>query len=187
MHLESYSSSSSFEDRSPALFIAIRTFSSPCDLRLVGEAFRFAMQLGGDDAELLKRPTGQSYNPRPARIASILLSEVAVKDPRVLAIAMLATTTKSSNKEAFSEDLQVFLNEAEVAIRQYPECDHFEANYIFEALLLDSWRQLHRRDVASTELAELQAKTKLLAARNDSRLAQLVLAAQERYLRRKAP
>jgi hypothetical protein len=55
------------------------------------EAFRFAMEEGGADELDFTREEGASFNPRPARLAHILIHDGEVRDPAVIVEAILAS------------------------------------------------------------------------------------------------
>lgn len=61
------------------------------DLQLVDSAFEFSLGFGGERELDFNRAPGVSFNPRPARIALILLNDAGLNDASTVAAAIVAT------------------------------------------------------------------------------------------------
>ena len=88
------------------------------DLVAFGLALEVAMQYGGAVELDFERPEGASYNPRPARVALILIKDAGIKKPSVIAAALLAsldvdTFCKTDLSNKFEKDI------IELASRSY--------------------------------------------------------------------
>ncbi|MCO6432363.1 MAG: hypothetical protein J5J00_16030 [Deltaproteobacteria bacterium] len=59
---------------SPSLWGKLRRTFRPAEVSIVAAAFDFAVQHGALDERNIERPSEASFNPRPARVAEIVLS-----------------------------------------------------------------------------------------------------------------
>lgn len=73
---------------SPHLSVVLERRSN--SWHVLSESFRVAMEQGGRLEPDFEREAEASFNPRPARIALILLNDARVEDEQVLAAAVLA-------------------------------------------------------------------------------------------------
>jgi hypothetical protein len=147
------------QKRSPHLLGALkRNFRAP-DAALLEEAFSLAMEIGGENELDFTRAKEASFNPRPARVALILLQEMKVREVATLAAAILASTHPRPNQEELQELFETRIsNDNQIRqeiIRLYSQIsgplektlapDEVEqsAAVIVLALLLDRARHLH--------------------------------------------
>ena len=137
---------------------------------------------------------GVSYNPRPARIALILLKDVGVSDTTVIASAMLASVVKRDKLKRLETNLPCEVVElAVLAKTENPTCAKTSsdkmlnaASLIAMATHLDRARQLHRakrerRLSVEREILEKTESYSKLASKLSPRLEVLLCAWKRRY------
>lgn len=100
-------------------------------------SFLSAINNGGLEELDFKRPEGQSYNPRPARIAIILITETLKRDDAILLAAFSASVFDTSNSIAATA-LEICGDSH--TINYHPTS---EAKFLALALHLDRARHFH--------------------------------------------
>ncbi|RIL00861.1 MAG: hypothetical protein DCC75_13815 [Proteobacteria bacterium] len=86
---------------SPALFAQLKSFLPVCDLQRVASAYRTAHEQGGTVEAPTRREPEASFNPKPARLCHILVSEAGVRDPLLLSGAILRCVQSNSQNQNF--------------------------------------------------------------------------------------
>ncbi len=76
---------------SPHLLGTLKRIFTPSDLVFIENTFMVAIECGGAGEIDFIRAENSSYNPRPARVALILIDQLQEKDSRVVTSALLAT------------------------------------------------------------------------------------------------
>lgn len=151
-------------------------------------SFTHAIEKGGLNELDFKREEGVSYNPRPARVALILLSNAQVADAEVIAAGMLASSDPLDDLKHLevAERARVLAHAALEAPEEIAKIDpplRFEVAIVALALWLDRVRHLHQSPSASTlwnEMVELTDRYIELAAQTSEPLHTLLLAWKER-------
>jgi len=76
---------------SPKVFFALARFLSPDELALLEDDYLRVRQRGGNVEPCAQREEGVSYNPRLARVVSILVHDLTVRDLGILRAALYAS------------------------------------------------------------------------------------------------
>lgn len=116
------------EADSPALWSHFRREFTPEECEKLSEAYENSAALGGLCEGRVKRAEGVRFNPRPARIARILITEAKEKSFEVFIDALSATAPEVNTEKL---PIQIRL-----------------------ALALDTLRHLHMTDLDDTEITE---------------------------------
>jgi hypothetical protein len=82
-------------DESPKVFQALARFLSPTDLTLLNSDYQATRQLGGNIEHGLEREQGVLYNPRLARVLSIMATDLGITDSTTLRAALYAAVFHS--------------------------------------------------------------------------------------------
>lgn len=85
----------SLNDESPKVFMTLRRFLAPDELAALESDYQKCVSLGGNEEAGLKREAGVSFNPRLARILSIMIHDGGVKDFELLRSALYAACDNS--------------------------------------------------------------------------------------------
>lgn len=106
------------------------------------EAFTWCMQNGGIDEHDFIREAGVSFNPRPARVAIILMKEEGVQDLDILTAAVLSSCAdKIHNYDNASDEIKSLVSKSMQPASIILE---YKPAVIALANRLDRARQLHR-------------------------------------------
>ena len=169
--------------------VAQRVFrDEPAALGIVELSFAHAVSYGGLAELDFEREDGVSFNPRPARVALILLSNAQVTDGEVVAAGILAS---SSPLEALkdlevSERARVLAHAAHALPDEIAELDltiRAEVAVVALSLWLDRVRHLHQSPTASERWDAMLALTDRyihLASQTSAPLHTLLIAWRER-------
>lgn len=122
------------------------------DFETLEQAFIYAMRNGGGEEYGFLRQPGVSFNPRPARVALILIGDVGICDAEVLAAAIIATTGERLEGFADGEDStrDSVKSLARLALLPVSELESLQTEHkhsgalIALALWLDRARHLHQ-------------------------------------------
>lgn len=79
--------------RTPKLYNALRRIFQPSELELLETAFEFVQATGGEEEIGFIRPVDQSFNPRLARVALILIEEGRVAGLHNVCAALLSCSS----------------------------------------------------------------------------------------------
>lgn len=156
-----------------------RTFS-PDDANLLRIAYQTAWEFGGTEHPQLIREPGVSFNPRSARVASLLIQEGGVTNLEVLSAAILGCASHIPLNKVPENIRQLFL-----AVQNGAD-QSLETELIFAARQLDTLRHLHMFSIskdAALRIAETIATTIFLHLNSDNRLMILHVAALDRCYR----
>jgi hypothetical protein len=80
----------SLNDESPKVFMALKRFLAPDELAALESDYQRCVALGGNAEAGMKREAGVSFNPRLARILSIMIHDGGVRDFQLLRSALYA-------------------------------------------------------------------------------------------------
>ena len=129
----------------PALAVKLSAVYSPDQCSIIFRIFKEVSLRGGAHEGPIRREEGVNFNPRPARIAQIVLAETEQKDVDLLIIAMQATVDVPSGSEESFEEL-----------------DNLPA-LVVGALLLDAVRHLHMSTQTPEQIAERLKRARSVA------------------------
>jgi hypothetical protein len=140
-------------EESPKLAGYLKRYFAPEEQNELALAFRVAMNNGATKEIDFGRKDGTSYNPRPARVFSIMYSDASVKTPTTLAASMLALVEDGEIIASFAQTDGLSADTLETALKTL-ECqkafttssplpDSHEALVITSAIWLDRARHLH--------------------------------------------
>lgn len=186
-----------FENHSPHLEIVAANFFPPTDARLIMDALDFAIRFGGKVELDFTRPVDASFNPRPARVALILINDAKVRDTNIIIAGVLASVGKKElaeieNKEAFPNSaLELALNAIDL-ISQIPNMNQNNDKIILTvsaAHWLDRIRHLHQSPHIE-RWHELHAQTQTflgIMGEANPPLSQLINAWYKRFERKLIP
>jgi hypothetical protein len=134
---------------SPHLYGYLTRTYSEDDLEYLTKAFKISIEHGGLRELDFEREPGVSYNPRPARIGIILLSECKVNDRQILATAFLASVLQYQ-PNAVETVRTAFPELYDIALKSSFKPDKIERNsksmpihLISGVLAIDRARHLH--------------------------------------------
>ncbi len=189
-------------DYSPHLMMYLETIFSSCDLKKVNDILSVSMVFGGlKELDFTRPATEVKFNPRPARIALILMREAGVKDIHSVCVSIascvidqacvvdqngLATTAEQELSQVMEpRDLelsrQVVRMNKEVrsagfscAEFDYSDRDKVDALIICMSLFLDRIRHFHRREQHGVPVSNGSNETEL----SNELLVELVLVAR---------
>lgn len=155
---------------------------------LLEVSFAHAVEKGGLTELDFTREEGVSFNPRPARVALILLSNAQVTDPEVIAAGMLASSDPLDDLKHLevAERARVLAHaalEPPEVIASIDPAIRFEVAIVALALWLDRVRHLHQSPDATIRWNEMLERTDCyitLAAQTSEPLHTLLLAWRER-------
>jgi hypothetical protein len=88
--------STSLLEQSPKVFIALKRFLEPDQLTSLAANYQECVSLGGNVEAGMTREEGVSFNPRLARILSIMIQDGGVKDFELLRSALYAACDNSA-------------------------------------------------------------------------------------------
>lgn len=83
------------DNDSPQLLGLIKRHLST-HLQILNDAYHLAWERGGCKEDNILREVGVSFNPRPARIATLLLSDGAIRDPDIIRRGLLTSVEDCS-------------------------------------------------------------------------------------------
>lgn len=139
-HFSEASITAQFEDTAPRVFFVLQRFLSADQLDAIRRDYAHAHQAGGNEEPFMSREEGVSFNPRLARILSILAKDLGVHELAVLRAALYAACNDAAGDRA---DIPPELRPLVV-----PNAEgHFDdprAHTIQAVLALDSVRHLHQ-------------------------------------------
>ena len=155
---------------------------------LIERSFAHAVEKGGLTELDFRREEGVSFNPRPARVALILLSNAQVTDAEVIAAGILASSDPLDDLKHLevAERARVLAHaalESPDAIASIDSAIRFEVAIVALARWLDRVRHLHQSPEASARWSEMLQSTDRyieLAAQTSEPLHTLLLAWRER-------
>jgi hypothetical protein len=168
------------EDASPKVFFALQRFLKTAELAAVRADYKRAHDAGGNTEQFLTREEGVSFNPRLARVLSILVKDLGVHDPLVLRAALYSAALDSAaldsaalcNGDAVSEHTPVS-SDVVHALLGPAEQSLAEPNRELEALVLavcakdsDSRAQTIRCVLALDTVRHLHQSTRSLSQRS---------------------
>lgn len=146
----------------PKVFSILGRFLEPANFEQISADYQRCAELGGNTELGFVREDGASFNPRLARVLSLLVSDGKVSDPAILRAALYAATRvvfSGTRLEGFvpPELLRVVetVGDTSYAIP--------EAALIRGVIELDAIRHIHQRNLSVAERVEMLAdKEKLL-------------------------
>ncbi|MBX7145228.1 MAG: hypothetical protein K1X79_12310 [Oligoflexia bacterium] len=162
---------------SPALY-AILQYAFPQQLDLLALAYHVAWHNGGQSEAPIVRAEGVSFNPRPARIVSLLLSDGYEKSPLTLCAAFLSYASCPS-KAAIPSHLESAWELAQMALINNSSPPLTEAGCRIKLCReIDSLRHLHMTNLGEHQrLAVAQASAaiaeEIIKGANAQRLASI--------------
>ncbi len=133
------------EEHSPKLKGTLNRTLEPADRETVERYFLTAVRNGGLAELDYKREEGQSFNPRPARILSILIEQANLHCPQTLSAAVLASVWTTLSADIRRELPPELVNLAEQAAGNSIPSNQ-AAIFIRLASYLDRARHLHLAD-----------------------------------------
>jgi hypothetical protein len=135
---------------SPKVFQALARFLSSEQVAIVAHDYALADMYGGNIEPGLTREEGISFNPRLARIVSILVHDIAVRDLTVIRAAIYAAATDSGlgclapeRQHHAALEVPAQLKSVVNAESQEPLTSH-DSRTIRAVIVLDSVRHLHQ-------------------------------------------
>ncbi len=140
-----------FKSDSPGLYCLLLKVVSDSALVCLEEAYEVACLNGGKEEPRIRRPEGASFNPRPTRIAHILLTECQQNSGPVLGTAMLASCNMLPEGYEVGALRQEHL--WSIKAREWPQDEGGPAflEQIFLAVTLDTARHLHMMEISDSE------------------------------------
>lgn len=156
--------SADINNNAPALFAILQKIFRPDEIKLIEAAYSFSCNHGGLNEGELNRTVGANFNPRPARIAQILISETKITNSHDIIVAILACMN-SSPPITFPQFLIEFAEDSEntqaLLNTNNPKFENFNITNIALAIKLDDIRHLHMRNIPGGELSEKLTECKL--------------------------
>lgn len=140
--------------RSPALRGVIRRNFVESDREVIERAFQLALRSGGESEIGFDREEGVSYNPRPARVAQILVGDGGVLNPEAVAAATLAASDVSEASVRSAGLPEGVVNMLGAVRRR--DSTSSESVGIRLAMMLDFARHLHLLPKGRDVLPELE-------------------------------
>jgi hypothetical protein len=151
---------------SPKVFFALARFLNPDELGLLEDDYLRVRHQGGNIEPFAQREAGVSYNPRLARILSILVHDLAVRDLRTLRTALYAAlilktcehTPLGNTKGRWSEIVNQHDSAGVIELLSQLEhsmCRDPVSAMIAGALVLDNVRHLHQSRSTVAERREV--------------------------------
>lgn len=125
---------------SPHLAAVVRRRTAVRDVSLLEEAFAFALAHGASAEEPL-RPPGMAFNPRPARVAQIVIESGGLSEAEAIAAAILSCAAPGELSGFSAGERAVELARASRAADVAALCR--ESVVIAAARLLDDLRHAH--------------------------------------------
>jgi hypothetical protein len=163
---------------SPKVFQALARFLGPEELALVELDYTQAQALGGNSERGLMREEGVSFNPRLARIMSIIIRDLAVRDPLVIRASLYCAVLDSGfgveqPQMARSAELDVPAELQSLVGDAAFSSPRAEASLTIRAVIaLDTVRHLHQGSSSTEEreatLLYAQSLVRRLAERDPS-------------------
>ena len=84
---------------SPSLYSHLRRHFSPAELELGESIYSLCFNHSGPEFPEVSREPGMSFNPRPARVAEIILKEAGIKDIKLAYSAMLSLVPENKRTD----------------------------------------------------------------------------------------
>lgn len=135
---------------SPAVY-AVLEYAFPQNIEILAQAYSLAWQHGGASDSPVIRAVGASFNPRPARLVSLLLSEGQEKSPLAVSAAFLASSSLSKELVSDSPLLDAWVLAQEAINRHQSAPSNPAACKIAVCLEIDLLRHLHMTDLSDAE------------------------------------
>lgn len=157
---------STLANDSPKVFHALARFLSPEELALVGSDYAFADAHGGNRELRLSREVGVSFNPRLARIVSILIHDLGVRDLSTIRAALYCAVFDSGcgipvNVDA-NPPVPLELHSL-VSATTGEALAHGGSGAIRAVIALDSIRHLHQGEWSDGEREDILAQAEQIA------------------------
>ncbi|MCB0322268.1 MAG: hypothetical protein KDD69_01810 [Bdellovibrionales bacterium] len=132
-------------DTSPNLAGVLRRMFPAAATEQIQQAYTYAIENGGGRECDFERDPEASYNPRPARIALILINNAEVREVDELQAALLATVPLPSSSDGFSDLVRQWAQAAARITSEPSQADPCSVPPIRIALAhyLDRARHLH--------------------------------------------
>lgn len=172
---------------SPSLQARLQRLLAPSALPAFAEAYRHCFASGGVGEVFAVRDPQASFNPRPARICQIILSDSDERRPEVLAAGLLISSSVPCNHPDLMAAESIAAQARSFIPTSTGELSN-EGAIVVLAWALDALRHLHLGDASDAGAIHLIEKAKgwALSFQDRSelhRLCILVVAAQERLQR----
>ena len=143
---------------SPALFGLLRRSFPATAIALAEECFALSLQLGGLEDSAVFRAEGVSFNPKPARLALILLNETSFRELELVCSAMLMSVPLTNIQHCNTIKISTQHLTATWTLLDAPSlCSQIETNTSSLALAL-VWALDHLRHIHMTTLSPLEIK-----------------------------
>lgn len=140
------------EADSPKIFHALGRFLAPEALEEVATYYQQAARLGGNIEPKQKREQGVSFNPRIARVLSILIHDCSVTDLLTIKSAIRASVMEQG----------VELREVSASLEALEPLSEQRMALVRGALALDTVRHLHQCRYSSDETSQILARAERL-------------------------
>jgi hypothetical protein len=182
--------SGSLRADSPGLYGSLKKFASAAELEQLEEAFLAAWKLGAGTEAPITRDPGVSYNPRPARIATILIKECQnLAAQEIAACFWISAITRGAELPQTDYAGKQLAQQAFAALND-SSLPTLKANAlrIAAAVLVDSIRHLHMSSLSDTERqAEINHSKRFIAGLPDGSIDARILAVLQHATSRGAP
>jgi hypothetical protein len=139
---------------SPALAASLSAFFNGAELEFLFASYRLACEVSALNEDRVIRENGAAFNPRPARIAAILIKEGKIRDANTIAAAFLACGEPSKISGLQIADHILSLSKQAQHIIKNGAAVHntsAEALTIAYAIILDGIRHLHMTNMTHAE------------------------------------
>jgi hypothetical protein len=129
---------------SPALWGTVNGWLSAAELERLGTLYRVIMSEGGLDTPGIIREVGVSFNPRPARVAGIVVTDAGLRTGSAIgAVFELCRAPSNDEKSEHTQPVRGLL--------RGERCNDPAAIAIAAAFALDDLRHLHMTDLTVAE------------------------------------
>lgn len=144
-------------DDSRGLYVRLQNVFDAPSLETLNAIYAEVFQLGGTEESDVLRTDGASFNPKPARVAQILIDDLEVRDFSAIGAGLcspLSHTSRFRMKAATVQMLELCEQARLLFEEEVEECP-LEVRLLGGAIALDDVRHLHMRDVSSPRKREL--------------------------------
>lgn len=149
---------STLADDSPKVFQALARFLGPDELALVADDYAVADNHGGNSELRLSREKGVSFNPRLARIMSILIHDLAVRDLATIRAALYSAVFDSGFGISWNPGMNPPVPPELQSLVSAGTLGQRVSGTIHGVIALDSIRHLHQGEWSDQEREDILAR-----------------------------
>jgi hypothetical protein len=150
------SQTNTLRENAPKVFAVLARYLADPHLDQLAAEYFECVELGGNEEPGMVREEGVSFNPRMARVLSLLLTDGGVRDLDTLRVSLYAASPRAVQDSAHLAPTE--LRELVVAVWTDP-CAMLTAALIRGAIELDAVRHLHQTTYSVAEREEILAHT----------------------------